>query len=68
MARVILGDTFRRIVRRGETIWPHTSHVPPKPPPVVPGDESDEPDDDDPDDDDDDGGVRKPAPKPLELL
>lgn len=30
MVRVILGDTFRRIVKRGDTIWPHSG---PKPPP-----------------------------------
>jgi len=41
MVKVILGDSFDRIVKRGETIWPHSSH-PPKPPPV-PADDGEEP-------------------------
>lgn len=43
MAKVILGDTFRRLVKRGDTIWPHVSHVPPRPPPVDEPEEEDLP-------------------------
>lgn len=61
MVRVIHGDTFDRIVRRGEYIWPQCSL--PKPPPDS---EPREDPDDDPDDEPDDEPAN-PKPKlPME--